>query len=218
MPLSSKLADATGERAARGGRRYVTPTRRRGPRPKDSPPARSSLLLSGLCCCGASASVDGHHAADAAWGACPPRPLLAVFCDTMSSVTRLPHHRRRLSSKWAPPACCGQIRTVYTCHRRVRQPVCHTRGCNAAADVDRPALHCAAQMTKLCEAVAALHDAGHRVVLVSSGAVGAGCQRLGAGVALARTCERLVLRHALGRTVELSGPRRGLCLLWRPAG
>ena len=37
-----------------------------------------------------------------------------------------------------------------------------------------------AQMTKLCEAVAALHDAGHRVVLVSSGAVGAGCQRLGA--------------------------------------
>jgi hypothetical protein len=37
-----------------------------------------------------------------------------------------------------------------------------------------------AQMTRLCEAVAALHDAGHRVVLVSSGAVGAGCQRLGA--------------------------------------
>jgi glutamate 5-kinase len=35
-------------------------------------------------------------------------------------------------------------------------------------------------MSKLCEAVAALHDAGHRVVLVSSGAVGAGCQRLGA--------------------------------------
>ena len=35
-------------------------------------------------------------------------------------------------------------------------------------------------MTRLCEAVAALHDAGHRVVLVSSGAVGAGCQRLGA--------------------------------------
>ena len=38
----------------------------------------------------------------------------------------------------------------------------------------------ARQMTRLCEAVAALHDAGHRVVLVSSGAVGAGCQRLGA--------------------------------------
>lgn len=36
------------------------------------------------------------------------------------------------------------------------------------------------QMTKLCEAVASLHDAGHSVVLVSSGAVGAGCQRLGA--------------------------------------
>jgi len=45
-------------------------------------------------------------------------------------------------------------------------------------------------MTRLCEAVAALHDAGHRVVLVSSGAVGAGCQRLGACGAAACTLAR----------------------------
>lgn len=42
---------------------------------------------------------------------------------------------------------------------------------------DKNCIHLS-QMAKLCEAVAALHDAGHKVVLVSSGAVGAGCQRL----------------------------------------
>lgn len=49
--------------------------------------------------------------------------------------------------------------------------------CLLASSQDKNCIHLS-QMTALCEAVASLHDAGHNVVVVSSGAVGAGCQRL----------------------------------------
>lgn len=106
---------------------------------------------------------------DAATGVRSP----PAFAQPLALSVALALSSTRSSSRSAPARCCAR-RGLRSGGGRAAQPPTLAR----RPPQDKPCIHLS-QMTALCEAVAALHDAGHRVVLVSSGAVGAGCQRLG---------------------------------------